>query len=83
MSSYTSANTLAGLYNKGSNNKDKLYFVSGGSLDESGGGSPYKIMEEYKKNDTLKKFSFFTMNSGHKFYTWFRGIAAVMQEAMK
>lgn len=84
MSSFTPANSIATAYNKSSNNKDKLYFVSGGKIDKSGNGtSSYDIMMSYKKNSTLKKFPFYTMNSGHKFYTWFRGIAAVLQDSLK
>ena len=83
MSPFTSASTLESYYNSTQGNCDKLYFVSGGELDTTQGGSPYEIVQSYKKNATLKKFQAFDFDSGHRWYTWFRGIATVLQTVMK
>ncbi len=86
MSAFVDARVIAKNYLMSPDNTNELYFVSGGKLDVSGGtsrASSYEIMEQYKKNETLSRFPYYTMQSGHRWYTWFRGIAAVLQDAMK
>ena len=61
----------------------KLFFVDGGKADSNRGGSPHDITNGYKKFENLKTAQFFEFDSGHAWFTWFRGIASVLQVAMK
>ena len=74
LSAYTQADRLKALYGS---SKDTLYFINGGRGDSTCQG----IMKEYKAY--FPKAMYIEYDSGHSWYTWFRGVSAVLQVAMK
>lgn len=80
MSNYVSGGTVSQRFG---DSDSKLFFADGGRADSNRGGSPHDIMNGYKRFDNLKTAKYFEFESGHRWYTWFRGIAAVLQIAMK
>lgn len=74
MSGDADGNALKNLFGSSTNT---LYFANGGSKDSH----CWKAMRSYPS--IFPQFMYIEYDSGHSWYTWFRGFAAAMQLAMK
>jgi enterochelin esterase-like enzyme len=80
MSNYTSGETVSERFG---DSDSRLFFVNGGKADCCRSGSSCEIMRRYRQFENLRDAAYFEFDSGHRWYTWFRGLASVLQIAMK